>query len=135
MSKNNLLSESVLPRKHIVLLEASNFLFFVDNTNERIVQEALNRAKEGRTTIVVAHRLSTIRNADLILTMKANSDIVEAGTHNQLLLKKGYYFELVQAQKKESDSNTDDEGMSIDDESVDESCEYFNHACKNVKGS
>jgi len=84
----------------------------------------------GRTTIVVAHRLSTIRNADLILTMKANSDIVEAGTHNQLMLNKDHYFQLVQSQQKDSNSNTDDEQILPDDESTDESGKYFNPACK-----
>ena len=105
---------------------------FTDNASERLVQEALNRAKVGRTTVVVAHRLSTIRNADLILIMKANSDIVEAGTHKQLMLKKGHYFELVQVQQKDPNLNMDDEEILSDDEPTNESREYFNFTGKVV---
>ena len=52
---------------------------------------------EGRTSFVVAHRLSTIRNADVILVMK-DGDIVEAGNHEELLKKNGFYSELYRSQ-------------------------------------
>lgn len=52
---------------------------------------------EGRTSFVIAHRLSTIKNADLILFMK-DGDIVEQGTHNELLAKGGYYADLYNSQ-------------------------------------
>ncbi|CAF3350992.1 unnamed protein product [Rotaria sp. Silwood2] len=77
----------------------------------------------GRTTIVVAHRLSTIRNADLILTMKTHSDIVEMGTHSQLILKKGHYFQLAQAQQQDPNSDTHDEEIFCDNQSVQEAGE------------
>uniref|UniRef100_A0AC35TT20 Multidrug resistance protein 1 n=1 Tax=Rhabditophanes sp. KR3021 TaxID=114890 RepID=A0AC35TT20_9BILA len=64
---------------------------------EHVVQKALDRASVGRTTIVVAHRLSTIKNANKILVMK-HGEIVESGTHNELLEKKGFYHELVNTQ-------------------------------------
>ena len=59
--------------------------------------EAYINLMEGRTSFVIAHRLSTIKNADLILFMK-DGDIVEQGTHNELLAKGGYYADLYNSQ-------------------------------------
>ena len=80
--------------KILLLDEATSAL---DNRSERIVQQALDKAKEGRTTIVIAHRLSTIRTADMIVAL-SRGRVVELGTHNQLMEKKGLYYELVTAQ-------------------------------------
>ena len=87
----------------------------IDNTSERIVQDALDRAKEGRTTIVIAHRLSTIRNADLIIGLE-QGQVIEYGNHDQLIQQKGLYYRLVKAQSErekakevDSDSNPEDE--------------------------
>lgn len=63
----------------------------------QIVQEALDKAREGRTCIVVAHRLSTIQNADVIAVLQ-NGVVVELGTHQQLLKKQGVYYSLINAQ-------------------------------------
>lgn len=63
-----------------------------------MVQEALDKAQEGRTCIVIAHRLSTIQNADVIFVMDSGA-IVESGTHQTLLAKKGVYNSLVSAQQ------------------------------------
>lgn len=63
----------------------------------QIVQAALDKAKEGRTCIVVAHRLSTIQNADSICVV-SKGEIVESGTHKELLEAKGHYYELTQRQ-------------------------------------
>ena len=70
-----------------------------DNESEKVVQNALDRAKEGRTTIVIAHRLSTIKNADIIVGLE-RGQVVEYGTHEQLMQKKGLYYELVVAQSE-----------------------------------
>ncbi|EGD97754.1 hypothetical protein TESG_08506 [Trichophyton tonsurans CBS 112818] len=68
-----------------------------NSQSERIVQEALDRAAKGRTTISVAHRLSTIKRADLICVMDQGK-LVEKGTHEQLMAKREMYYDLVQAQ-------------------------------------
>ncbi len=65
----------------------------VDTRTEQIVQDAMERLTEGKTSFTIAHRLSTIRGADVILVMK-DGDIVETGTHNELLEKGGFYSDL-----------------------------------------
>ena len=57
------------------------------------VQEAFSSMMQGRTSFIVAHRLSTIKNADVILVMK-NGNIVEQGRHDELIEKQGFYYEL-----------------------------------------
>lgn len=64
---------------------------------EQVVQEALDKAREGRTCIVIAHRLSTIQNADVIVVIE-NGKVREQGTHQQLLAQKGIYFSMVNIQ-------------------------------------
>ena len=96
---------------------------FIDNASERLVQQALNQAKLGRTTIVIAHRLSTVRNADIIITMKHHEGIVEIGTHDQLMRNKSHYFELVKAQELDSHIEVSDEhNTSEQNESTDNKC-------------
>ena len=69
----------------------------IDTRTELIVQDAFARLMRGRTCFVVAHRLSTIRDADLILVMRDGS-IIEQGTHDELIAKGGFYRELYEAQ-------------------------------------
>ncbi|MCX7772797.1 MAG: ABC transporter ATP-binding protein/permease [Clostridia bacterium] len=65
----------------------------VDTETEHLIQDALNRALEGRTSFIIAHRLSTIRSADRILVIDKGR-IIEEGTHKKLIRKKGYYYRL-----------------------------------------
>lgn len=69
----------------------------IDTRTELKIQEAFNRLMEGRTSFIVAHRLSTIRNADVILVMKAGH-IIEQGNHEELMAKQGFYYTLYESQ-------------------------------------
>jgi ATP-binding cassette subfamily B protein len=69
----------------------------IDTRTELQVQDAFDRMMEGRTSLVVAHRLSTIRAADCILVMR-DGHIIERGTHDELLSAGGFYAELYEAQ-------------------------------------
>ncbi|MDO4792927.1 MAG: ABC transporter ATP-binding protein [Filifactor alocis] len=76
----------------LILDEATSAL---DNENERIVQKSLRELAVGRTTFTIAHRLTTIQNADTILVLTENG-IEESGTHRELIARKGRYYELYQ---------------------------------------
>ena len=69
----------------------------IDTRTEIKIQEAFNRLMQGRTSFIVAHRLSTIREADVILVMK-DGHIIEQGNHRTLLEKNGFYAELYRSQ-------------------------------------
>ncbi len=69
----------------------------IDTRTEIKIQEAFAKLMQGRTSFIVAHRLSTIREADVILVMK-DGDIIEQGTHDELLLRKGFYANLYNSQ-------------------------------------
>ena len=87
----------------LILDEATSAL---DNTTEVLIQEALDELCRGRTTLVVAHRLSTIRNADEIAVV-LDGKIAERGTHEELMAKDGTYKKLYSLQFRENDLITE----------------------------
>ncbi|ETN83249.1 ABC transporter, ATP-binding protein [Necator americanus] len=109
------IARAIIKNPKILLLdEATSAL---DSEAETIVQEALEKAQMGRTTVIVAHRLSTIRNVDQIFVFR-NGEIVEQGTHTELMEKHGVFYEMTQAQvlreqKKVEPQVSDEEGSDI----------------------
>ncbi|MGV3464798.1 MAG: ABC transporter ATP-binding protein [Heyndrickxia sp.] len=89
------IARAILKDAPILLLdEATSAL---DTETESLVKAALDQLMEGRTTLVIAHRLSTVHNADLIVVLK-DGDIVQMGNHNQLINRPGLYQQLYQSQ-------------------------------------
>ncbi|KAI0233434.1 Multidrug resistance protein 2 [Lamellibrachia satsuma] len=80
--------------KILLLDEATSAL---DSESETLVQDALDKARQGRTTVIIAHRLSTIRNADVIHCLSGGR-VVECGSHDELMIMKGLYHDLVVSQ-------------------------------------
>ena len=78
----------------LILAEATSS---IDTRTEIKIQNAFAKMMEGKTSFIVAHRLSTIQNADIILVMK-DGKIIEQGNHEELLEKKGFYSELYMSQ-------------------------------------
>ena len=76
-------------------MESLNYIWIV--YYRQVVQQALDAASEGRTAIIIAHRLSTVQNADIIAVIH-HGRVVEEGTHQELLGRKGIYYNLVMAQ-------------------------------------
>ncbi len=90
------IARAFLRRPKILLLdEATSAL---DTESEAIVQAAMDAIRKGRTTVMVAHRLSTVRNADVICVLQDGS-LLEAGSHGQLMGRRGRYWEMVGMQK------------------------------------
>lgn len=87
------IARALVRRDQIKLLLLDEATSALDSRNETLIHEAMDRARQGRTTIIVAHRLSTIRNADVIVVMHKGK-VVETGTHDQLMLLNGRYAKL-----------------------------------------
>jgi len=90
------IARAIIRKPEILILdEATSSL---DNVSEAVVQQAINKVSNNCTTFIIAHRLSTVQNADMILVLDKGK-IVESGTHKELLKKKGNYWELYNIQK------------------------------------
>ncbi len=89
------IARAVLADPSILILDEATSS--VDTRTEILIQEAMDSLMEGRTSFVIAHRLSTVRNADLILVID-NGDIVEQGTHDALLAEGGFYADIFNSQ-------------------------------------
>ena len=85
------IARAILKDPRIIILDEATSS--VDTRLEKMLQDAMHKVMDGRTSFVIAHRLSTVRNADLILVVD-HGDIVEQGTHEELLAKKGVYENL-----------------------------------------
>ena len=91
------IARAVLKDSPILILDEATSS--VDTETELLIQQALERLIKGRTTIIIAHRLSTVRNADRIVALEGTG-IVESGTHDELLTKNGLYHKLYTAQQQ-----------------------------------
>ncbi|KQL42182.1 multidrug ABC transporter ATP-binding protein [Bacillus sp. FJAT-25509] len=89
------IARAILADPEILILDEATSS--VDTRTEALIQKAMDNLMVGRTSFVIAHRLSTIRNADLILCMK-DGDIIEQGTHDELMEKEGFYANLYNSQ-------------------------------------
>jgi ATP-binding cassette subfamily B multidrug efflux pump len=94
------IARAALANPRILILDEATSS--VDTRTERMIQTALEILLKGRTSFVIAHRLSTIRNADEVLMLKAG-EIIERGTHNELLALKGEYYDLYMSQFRRED--------------------------------
>ncbi len=91
------IARAILADPKILILDEATAA--VDTETERNIQSALEKLSKGRTTLSIAHRISTLRDADMLIVVE-DGKIVEQGTHDELIRKKGTYFKLVQIQSE-----------------------------------
>ena len=89
------IARAILANNPVLILDEATSS--IDTRTEQRIQKAMDNLMKGRTSFIIAHRLSTIKDADMILVMK-DGDIVEQGTHDQLLEKGGFYADLYNSQ-------------------------------------
>ncbi len=90
------IARTILSNKQILILDEATSS--VDTRTEKLIQRAMDRLMKNRTSFIIAHRLSTVRDADKILVIE-DGHIIEQGTHEELLEQKGYYYNTLNAQK------------------------------------
>ena len=93
------IARTILSKKEVLILDEATSS--VDTRTEKLIQKAMDNLMEGKTSFIIAHRLSTIRNADNIIVIE-NGEIIEHGSHEELLKLKGYYYNTLNAQLKEN---------------------------------
>lgn len=93
----------------LILDEATSNL---DTESEQLIQASMAMLLAGRTTFVIAHRLSTVRRADLILLME-DGQIIERGTHDQLIRSRGVYHDMVARQMESHNGRAEDTALDI----------------------
>ncbi|MDD2960293.1 MAG: ABC transporter ATP-binding protein [Lachnospiraceae bacterium] len=89
------IARAMIADKPILILDEATSS--IDTRTEQQIQKAMDELMKGRTSFVIAHRLSTIKNADLILVLK-DGDVIESGTHEELIAQKGFYEDLYNSQ-------------------------------------
>ena len=87
------LARAILANPRILILDEATSS--VDTNTERIMQASLRRVSEGRTCVIIAHRLSTVTHADRIIVLE-HGRIVESGNHGELMSKQGLYYQMFQ---------------------------------------
>lgn len=95
------IARAVIRDPHVLILDEATSA--VDTRTEKLIQEAIDRLIKNRTTIIIAHRLSTLRRADKIIVLE-DGRIVEVGTHNELMERRGKFYDMIQMQ---ADMGTD----------------------------
>lgn len=98
-----------------VLLVMDEATSSVDTETEALIQDALYKLMHGRTSIIIAHRLSTIQHVDRIIVLHKGK-VVEDGTHDELMLRNGYYYRLYQLQYQEQEAGMGDQGSEAREE-------------------
>ena len=91
------IARTILSNKQILILDEATSS--VDTRTEKIIQEAMDKMMEDRTSFIIAHRLSTVRNADKIIVID-DGQIIEQGSHDELMEQKGYYYNTLNTQKR-----------------------------------
>lgn len=91
------IARTILSSKKILILDEATSS--VDTRTEELIQRAMDKLMENRTSFIIAHRLSTVKNADKILVID-NGEIIESGNHEELIAKKGYYYNTLNAQNE-----------------------------------
>jgi subfamily B ATP-binding cassette protein MsbA len=105
------IARAMLKNAPVLLLDEATAA--LDNESEKMVQQAIRKLMKDKSTLVIAHRLSTVQNADLILVME-NGEIVERGSHDELLAVEGRYYDLYHSQlEQESGATGAEEGDGV----------------------
>ena len=124
------IARAILKNPKILLLdEATSAL---DRTNEKLIQNTLDEISKGRTTIVIAHRLSTVRNADKIVLFD-NGKIIESGNHEELIKLQGRYYEMqkLQLQPEETHKHKQDAAPGLDEDEANFRQSFIEEPVKN----